>query len=352
MEKSNTKGTVLVTGGAGYIGSHTIIELLETGYRVISVDNFLNSIPAVFSALQKITGKKIKNYDINCVYQNELETVFKKEKIDHIIHFAALKSVEESVRKPKLYYKNNIGSLASVLALTKKYKVSTLIFSSSCTVYGIPKNIPVSESAPLQRATSPYGATKQLGEKMIIEAAADPANGMKAVLLRYFNPAGAHESGEIGEISRGKVKNVIPLIIQAALGQIPKFNVCGTDYQTRDGTAIRDYVHVSDIARAHVQAIAYADKKKSPTLSIFNLGTGTGTTVKELLSAFQKENKISVPHCYAPRRKGDVPAITASFKKAERLLGWKPTHTLADMVRSAWQWESSLRISPFIKNKK
>ncbi len=334
------KGKILVTGGAGYIGSHTIIELLDAGYDVVSVDNFVNSSPKTFDRIKKITGVQVKNYNLDLCYTDKLIAVFKKEKnISGIIHFAALKSVPESVAEPVRYYGNNIGSLLSVLSVAEKFHVRKFVFSSSCSVYGDVTKLPVDESTPFGIPASPYATTKQMGEQMLLDFARTNKN-FHSVALRYFNPAGAHTSGILGELPAGRPTSVVPNITQTAIGILkPPMKIFGDSYQTRDGSCIRDYVHVSDIARAHVLALA----KMKSNFDIINLGTGRGVTVLELVRAFERANNIKLSYKITKPRPGDVPAVYASNKKAIKVLGWKAVYSLDEMLRSAWRWEYSLR---------
>ena len=339
-KKQNKK--ILVTGGAGYIGSHTIIELLNAGYDVVSVDNFCHSDKDTFRRIKKITGVTVKNYDIDLCDNKKTEEVFKKEKnISGIIHFAALKSVGESVKFPKKYYHNNIRSLTSVIVCAQKYKVPSIVFSSSCAVYGNVKKLPVNEKTRLGRPESPYAATKQLGEK-ILQDFANSQKNIKVISLRYFNPVGAHMSGLLGEKSLGKFDNLVPLIAEVAAGIRDKMTIFGNDYKTRDGTCVRDYVHVSDIARAHVLALRFLEKKNTASYDVYNLGTGNGVTVSELVKAFEKANKVSVAYSIGPRRSGDIPAVYSDSRKAKKFLGWEPKLDLYAMMRSAWKWQKEI----------
>ena len=332
---------ILVTGGAGYIGSHTIMELLTIpGIEVISADNFSNSTSETFVRIKKITGKDVANYCVDLTDFNSTEKIFiENSGIDGIIHFAALKAVGDSVEKPIHYYRNNIVSLLNLLRCTERFEVKHLIFSSSCTVYGNIAKLPVSEKTPLKKAESPYGHSKLFGEQ-IIEDYCKTIPYFKAVVLRYFNPVGAHISGEIGELPLNRPNNLVPIITGVAAGLHKRFFVHGNDYTTRDGTCIRDYVHVSDIANAHVLALEYlSGKNESKNFEIFNLGTGKGVSVMEIIDAFEKNTKVKLNYRIGARRPGDVEAIYSDSSKAEKILGWKPKFGIDDMMKTAWRWQ-------------
>lgn len=335
---------ILVTGGAGYIGSHTIIEVLEkTDWEVISADNFLRSSEKTFDRIKKITGKEVKNYDVDLCDPEKTRKIFSENKnIEGVIHFAALKSVPESVANPDLYYHNNNESLKNILACIKEFGTNNFIFSSSCAVYGNIDMLPVNEKTPLQKAQSPYGHTKQLGEEIISEfSKLNPE--VSSIALRYFNPVGAHISGKIGETSIGKPDNVVPSIMQTAVGKLDQFNVFGDDYTTRDGTCIRDYVHVSDIANAHVLALKYLmNREAKKNYDVINLGTGNGVTVLEAVNAFEKVCSKKLNYKISPRRAGDVEAIYSDSSKAKKLLGWKTKFGIEEMMKSAWNWQLNL----------
>jgi UDP-glucose 4-epimerase len=334
--------TILVTGGCGYIGVHTIVDLLQNGYDVISVDNNSRSDIAILTGAEKITNKKIKNYTIDICDLAATESIFRENKsIAGIIHFAAYKAVGESVEKPLLYFENNIVSLINILKCAEKYTVPHFVFSSSCTVYGDPDSIPVTEETPQKPATSPYGATKQMGERIVEDSI--QSNSIQAILLRYFNPVGADPSNLIGEMPLGKPANLVPAITQTAIGKIPSMQVHGNDYPTRDGSCLRDYIHVSDIAHAHTLALDYliAQKNKAKT-EIFNLGTGDGFTVLEVINAFEKVSGVKLNYSIGPRRPGDVIAIYANNDKAKNILQWVPKYSLDEMMSTAWQWELKL----------
>lgn len=335
---------ILVTGGSGYIGSHTIIDLIDHGYEVISADNLKRSLPSALDNIEKVTGKKVINYEIDLCDKNAVEDLFQKEKnITGIIHFAALKSVPESVQNPLMYYHNNLESLVVLLYAAQKNGVKQFVFSSSCSVYGNTEQLPVTEETPLQEAESPYARTKQISEK-IIEDHARVAD-MKYVVLRYFNPVGAHESALIGENPRdGVVFNIIPRVTGTALGQYDHFDVFGSDYPTRDGTCVRDYIHVMDIAHAHTLAIQQMDRDaNAPKYDVYNLGTGNGVTVLEVIHAFERVSGIRLNYRLQPRRAGDVVSIYANNEKAKTKLGWTATRDLDTMLRTAWQWENNKR---------
>lgn len=331
---------ILVTGGAGYIGSHTLIELIEnTDCEIISADNYSNSADKTFERIKEITGKTVKNYAIDLCDAGAVKKMFEENKdIDGIIHFAAFKSVPESVEKPLLYYYNNIVSLINLLA----YRIPNFIFSSSCSVYGNIEKLPVNETTPLH-AISPYGYTKVAGERLITDFTHSNKR-IKAVLLRYFNPVGAHISGKIGEVPLQRPANLVPVITQTAIGKIKETTVFGNDYNTRDGSCIRDYVHVSDIARAHVDALSYLDKNKdAPSCSVFNLGTGSGVSVLEMISTFEKVSGQKLNYRIGGRREGDVASIYSDSTQAQKILGWTPKYTLEDMMLSAWKWELKMK---------
>jgi UDP-glucose 4-epimerase len=335
---------ILVTGGAGYIGSHTIVEIMEnTGWSVISADNYSNSGPKTFERIKTITERAIKNYPIDLCDANAVRKMFEENTdIDGIIHFAAFKSVPESVEKPLLYYHNNMESLVNMLNAVKEFGIPHFIFSSSCSVYGNIEKLPVNEQTPLG-AISPYGYTKQAGERMVRDFThAHP--GVKTVLLRYFNPVGAHVSGKIGEVPLQRPANLVPVITQTAIGKLKETTVFGNDYKTRDGTCIRDYVHVSDIARAHVQALSYLEQNKNTeACSTFNLGTGSGVSVMELINAFEKVSGQKLNYHIGSRRDGDVAAIYSDIILAQKELGWTAKYSLDDMMLSAWKWELNMK---------
>ncbi len=337
----NSKNTILVTGGAGYIGSHTIIELLETtNFNIISADNFSNSSAQTFDRIKRITGKKVINYNVDLCDKNEVKNIFEKEKnIIGVIHFAAYKSVSESVSNPYKYYHNNINSLLNILECCLKFNVHNFIFSSSCSVYGNIDQLPVKETTPLGKVESPYAYTKQVGEE-IIKDYAHTNNKIKTIALRYFNPVGAHLSGLIGESPINKPNNLVPIITNTAIGKIKQMTVFGNDYPTRDGTCIRDYIHVSDIADAHIKALLYLiENKNKINFSIFNLGTGNGVSVLEAIKAFEKVSGQKLNYTIGTKRPGDVGAIYSDNSFTEKNLEWKPKFDLDSMMGSAWKWE-------------
>ena len=334
--------TILVTGGCGYIGAHTIVDLIENGFNVISVDNLSRSSENSLAGIEKITGKKVKNYNIDLTNAQATESIFTENpNITGVIHFAAYKAVGESVEMPLAYYENNIFSLVNLLKLAVKYNAMHFIFSSSCTVYGNPDAIPVTEQTPLQPAASPYGATKQMGESIIKDTAF--VAPLSTILLRYFNPVGAHPSTAIGELPIGRPQNLVPAITQTAIGKLATMQVYGDDYDTRDGSCIRDYIHVCDIARAHTLALQYSIKNNQPkSCEIFNLGTGNGITVLEAIKAFEKVSGLALNYQIGPRRAGDIVAIYANNDYAVKKLGWEIKYSLEDMMRTAWDWEKSI----------
>lgn len=337
--------TIIVTGGAGYIGSHTIIELLHnTPYQIISIDNFSNSTRETFSRIEKITGKQIENLDIDICNLQELDAAFQKiENPIGVIHFAAYKSVGDSVLNPLAYYHNNITSLVNILSVCKTFHIPHFIFSSSCSVYGNVSELPVTENTPFSIAESPYAHTKQIGED-IVSNFAKSESFFNNVLLRYFNPVGAHQSGLNGELSKDKPSNLVPFITQSAMGILPPLTVFGDDYETRDGSCIRDYIHVSDIADAHVKALNHLiEKKNSKQTSIFNLGTGNGVSVFECIHSFEKVSRQKLKYHIGKRRPGDVINIYANNTLAKSLLNWQPKFNLDDMMLSAWKWELNLK---------
>ncbi len=330
---------VLVTGGTGYIGSHTIIDLIENGFTPISVDNGVNSLASILDQVTSITGITVEHYDIDLCDIVKTEQIFKEHEISGVIHFAALKAVGESVEQPLRYFKNNIDSLLTVLELSQKYLVKALIFSSSCTVYGDVLSSPVTEETPMQEAASPYGRTKQIGEQIIRDTLANQTK-LQAVLLRYFNPAGAHTSGLIGEAPSTPAANLVPVITETAIGKRESMSVFGTDYDTRDGSCIRDYIHVMDLAHAHTLALQHIlSGNQEQAVDIYNLGIGQGATVLEVIKAFEETTQIKLNFEIAPRRPGDVMAIFANYDKAKEKLGWNPKYKIQDIMRTAWVWE-------------
>lgn len=333
---------VIVTGGAGYIGSHTIIELLEkTDYHVISIDNFSNSTEETYDRIEHISKKDFTKLNVDLCDLEKLTTaLYSFDSIVGVIHFAAFKSVGESTEDPLKYYHNNIASLVNILKICEQKQIKNFIFSSSCSVYGNTKVLPVTEETPLQKAASPYGYTKQVGEEMIAEfCTAKPF--LKGIALRYFNPVGAHMSGLNGELSSNKPSNLVPIITQTAAGK-NSLTVHGSDYDTRDGTCIRDYVHVSDIADAHLKALEYlVNGKAQNNYSVYNLGAGNGVSVLEAIKGFEKVTQQKLNYTMGPRRSGDVVEIYSDCSKAQKDLGWTPKYTIDDMMLSAWKWQET-----------
>ncbi len=339
------KQTILVTGGTGFIGSHTTVELQNAGYNVVIIDNLSNSQANVVDGIEKITGIRPAFEVVDCCHMDALEAVFQKyTDIKGIIHFAASKAVGESVEKPLLYYRNNILSLVNLLELMPKYDVKGIIFSSSCTVYGQPdpENLPVTESAPIKPAESPYGNTKQVNEEIIRDYINSGAH-IKAILLRYFNPIGSHPTSIIGEMPNGVPQNLIPYVTQTAIGIRKELKIFGNDYATPDGTCIRDYIYVCDLAKAHVKAMERVLDTDSQALEVFNVGTGTGVSTKEIVDAFQKATGVALPWSYAPRRGGDIEKVWANPDKANNVLGWRAEATLEEALSSAWRWQLKQR---------
>src|SRR5687767_3796293 len=335
--------TILVTGGSGYIGSHTIVDLIDNGYNVISVDNNSRSNPAMLEGVERITGQKVKNYKVDlCNFDDTFAIFQENEDIVGIIHFAAYKSVSESVEKPLMYFENNLNSLINLLKCVQEFKIPYFVFSSSCTVYGNPDKIPVTEETPPKPAESPYGYTKQMGEQIINEFSKSAS--AQCILLRYFNPVGAHPSIQIGEMPIGRPQNLVPAITQTGIGKLPKMVVYGNDYDTRDGSCIRDFIHVSDIANAHTLAVKYLQNNNNKArCEVFNLGTGNGVTVLEAIQSFEKVSGKKLNYEIGPRRTGDVIAIYANNDKAKSHLGWEPNLSLEEMMATAWKWEVRLK---------
>lgn len=335
----------MVTGGCGYIGSHTIIALIESGkYDVVSVDNCVRSTPETMDRVEQITGVKVRNYSVDVCDKEAFFKVFEENKdVVGIIHFAAYKAVGESVEKPLLYYRNNLGTMMNVLEACEKFNVKHLLFSSSASVYGDIKDLPVTELTPMGKAFCPYAHTKQICEGMIqSETVADQQ--LSSLILRYFNPVGAHPSGLNGELSPDKPNNLIPIIMQVASGKMKQMAVFGTDYDTRDGSCIRDYLHVCDVADAHVKAMDYlVEGRNSQRCEIFNIGSGNGLSVLEMLDAAEKVVGHKLNYTIGDRRPGDVPAIYSDSSRANRLLGWKCRYDVHDMMESAWKWERNVK---------
>lgn len=339
------KQKILVTGGTGFIGSHTTVELQQAGYDVVIVDNLSNSNAEVVDGIEQITGIRPAFEKVDCCDKQALEAVFAKYKdIKGIIHFAASKAVGESVEKPLLYYRNNIVSLLNLLELMPVYGVKGFIFSSSCTVYGQPtkEHLPVTEDAPIQEACSPYGNTKQINEEIIRDYIHSGAP-IKSVILRYFNPIGAHPSALIGELPNGVPNNLIPFVTQTAMGIRQELKIFGNDYDTPDGTCIRDYIYVVDLAKAHVKAMQRVLDMDTEPIEYFNVGTGRGVSTYEVVDKFEKATGVKVNWSYAPRREGDIEKVWANPDKANNVLGWKSETSLEDTLRSAWNWQLKLR---------
>ena len=340
------KHTILVTGGMGFIGSHTAVELIEAGYDVVIVDDLSNSNIKVLDGIRAITGVAPAFEQVDLKDKDATENVFKKyPNIDGIIHFAASKAVGESVEKPLLYYRNNIISLVNLLELMPKYNVNGIIFSSRCTVYGqpLPENLPVTEEAPHQKATSPYGNTKEVNEQIIYDYIHSGAP-LKSIILRYFNPIGAHPSALIGELPNGVPNNLIPYVTQTAMGIRKELTIFGNDYNTVDGTCIRDYIYVVDLAKAHVAAMRRVlDQEDSPAIDYFNIGTGNGNSTLEIVNTFERATGVKVNWKFGPRREGDIEKIWGDCTKANKVLGWKAESPLDDVLASAWKWQQKLR---------
>ena len=333
---------ILITGGTGYIGSHTAVELIHQGYEVVIVDDLSNSEYRTIESIEKITGTKPRFYQFDLRNSPSLEKLFKDNKFDGIIHFAAKKAVGESVEKPLLYYDVNLNSMLNLLKLMELYKVSNLVFSSSCTVYGQPSRLPVTEDTPFASAESPYGHTKQIGED-ILNHTTRTNGSLQALSLRYFNPVGAHPSALIGELPIGMPANLVPFITQTVAGLRSKLKVYGNDYNTSDGTAVRDYIHVVDLAKAHVRAIErMLNHEQKKSYEYFNIGTGKGSSVLEVIQTFEKINHTKVPYEIVDRRAGDIVKIYADTTRANNELNWKAQLNLDDMMKSAWKWQKTL----------
>jgi len=334
---------IVVTGGLGFIGSHTVVELQNQGFDVVIIDNLSNSSIEVLEGIERITGKKPIFSAIDLREKKEVQNFFMEHHdIAGVIHFAASKAVGESVKNPLLYYENNLGSLVYILQELQKKKEANFIFSSSCTVYGQAERMPIAETTPIQPALSPYGNTKQIGEEIIADVV--KVSAIKAILLRYFNPIGAHPSAEIGELPIGVPQNLVPFITQAGMGLRAELSVYGNDYPTVDGTCIRDYIHVVDLAKAHVIALQrLLNKKNTEPLEIFNLGTGTGSSVLEVITSFEKVSGTKLAYKIVARREGDVTEAYANTDKANTVLGWKTVSTLNEAMASAWKWEQKIR---------
>ena len=328
---------VLVAGGAGYIGSHICVELLQANHEVIVIDDFSNSKPEVLGYIKDIAGKDVKFYEFNILDEKKTEEVFKENEIDAVIHCAAFKAVGESVEKPIEYYTNNLTTTLIVAKMMKKYHVNNIVFSSSATVYGDPEVVPLTEDCKLGETTNPYGASKAMMERILTDVQ-HACPEMSVTLLRYFNPIGAHESGLLGEDPKGIPNNLMPYIMKVAAGELPCLGVFGDDYDTPDGTGVRDYIHVVDLAKGHVKAIEYSAEHKGT--EIFNLGTGVGYSVLDIVKAFEKANSIEIPYVIKPRRAGDIAECFADATKAKKILGWIAEKNLEDMCRDSWNWQS------------
>lgn len=335
---------ILVTGGTGYIGSHTVVELQQAGYEVVIIDNLSNSSADVVDNIEKISGVRPAFIKLDCLDFDGLKAVFEEYKgIKAIIHFAASKAVGESVQKPLLYYRNNLVSLINLLELMPQYGVEGIVFSSSCTVYGQPDILPVTEEAPIKKAESPYGNTKQINEEIVRDTVASGAP-INAILLRYFNPIGAHPTALLGELPNGVPQNLIPYLTQTAIGIREKLSVFGDDYDTPDGSCIRDFINVVDLAKAHVVAISrILEKKQDEQVEVFNIGTGRGLSVLELINAFEKATGVKLNYQIVGRRAGDIEKVWANPERANKVLGWKAESTIEDTLLSAWNWQKKLR---------
>lgn len=340
-----SKKKILVTGGAGFIGSHTVVELTGAGYQPVIVDNLSRSDRTLLDGMKKILKRDTPFYEGDCADRNFLNKVFEEERnIEGAMHFAAYKSVGESVQFPAMYYSNNLNSLIALVDVMKEHGVRDLIFSSSCTVYGQPDHIPVNEDAPVKRAESPYGATKQMCERILEDVY---PHGMRVVSLRYFNPIGAHPTSLIGELPIGVPGNLVPFVTQTAIGKRKSLTVFGNDYNTPDGSCIRDFIHVVDVAQAHIKAMEYlAAQGSEPAYKVFNLGTGIGASVLELVSKFQEVTGVRLNYTIGPRRPGDVEKTYADPERAFKQLQWKPKYSLEDALLHAWQWEQKLAKNP------
>ena len=329
---------ILVTGGLGFIGSHTVVELQQAGYEVVIIDNLYNSKIEVLDRIISITGIKPSYFNIDLRNKTAVKDFFNTNKVDGIIHFAASKAVGESVKNPLIYYENNISTLVYLLQEMKEHQLSNFIFSSSCTVYGQADELPITENAPVKPAESPYGNTKQIGEEIIKESC--KANGLKAIALRYFNPIGAHETAIIGELPLGVPQNLIPYVTQTAAGIRKELSVFGDDYPTKDGTAVRDYIHVVDLAKAHIAALErLLNNNNKKDFEVFNVGTGTGSSVLEVIKAFEKVSNTTLNYKIVARREGDITSAYADTTLAKVELGWETEKTLEQALLAAWKWQ-------------
>ena len=329
---------ILVTGGAGYIGSHTVVELQNAGYDVVVIDNLSNSSEKSLERVSKITGKSVPFHKVDILDREGLNKIFESEKIDAVIHFAGLKAVGESVRMPWEYYENNIAGTLTLVDVMRKHNCKNIIFSSSATIYGNPAFIPITEECPKGQCTNPYGWTKSMLEQILSDIqAAD--NEWNVILLRYFNPIGAHKSGTIGENPNGIPNNLMPYITQVAVGKLPELGVFGDDYDTHDGTGVRDYIHVVDLADGHVKALKKIEEKAG--LKVYNLGTGTGYSVLDIVKNFEAANGVKIPYTIKPRREGDIATCYSNAEKAEKELGWKAQNGIKEMCADSWRWQSN-----------
>ncbi len=333
---------ILVTGGAGFIGSHTAVALSDAGYIPVIADNFSNSSRHMVDRIRSLCQNEVVFYETDVCDEAALGRIFDEHVISGVIHFAAYKAVGESVERPLMYFENNIGSLIALLKVMQRHAVRDLVFSSSCTVYGIPDQLPVDETAPVKEANSPYGYTKQVGEQTI-HYAVQSGQSLRSALLRYFNPIGAHHSAKIGELPLGVPNNLVPYIAQTAIGLRKELKIFGRDYDTSDGTCIRDYIHVMDLAEAHVKSLQWLETQSEQCVEVFNVGTGHGKSVQEIVDTFQAETGVVLNYDYADRRPGDVPAIFANASRANQQLKWKARFSLADALRHAWKWELQLQ---------
>ncbi|SNS26765.1 UDP-galactose 4-epimerase [Belliella buryatensis] len=332
---------ILITGGAGYIGSHTAVALINSGFEPIIIDNFSNSEKSVLKGLKNILGREVKTYEGDCNDRTLMESIFSENQISGVIHFAASKAVGESTQIPLAYYANNIGSLLVILEVMQEHGVKNLVFSSSCTVYGQPDELPVLEGTPRKEAESPYGNTKKICEDILHDYIKSKASA-RIISLRYFNPIGAHPSSEIGELPLGVPANLIPFVTQTAVGIREKLTVFGDDYDTKDGTCVRDYIHVLDLADAHVKSLEYLEKQSDCFIDTFNVGTGQGNTVLEVINTFEKVSERKLNYQIGPRRAGDIEKVWANTNKVNTVLGWSAQYNLEDSLRDSWNWQKRL----------
>lgn len=334
---------ILVTGGAGFIGSHTVVELITSGHTPIIVDNLSNSHKNVITHIEKIVNQKILFCKEDCRNKKKMDILFSTYRPDGVIHFAAYKAVSESVDKPLLYWENNINSLLTILEMTRKYQTRFFVFSSSATVYGNPESLPIKETDQRKPSTNAYGATKQAGEDIVQNTCLIPDSKTKGISLRYFNPIGAHESSLLGELPLGVPQNLIPFITQTAVGLREKLTVFGNTYPTPDGTCLRDYIHVLDLARAHIYALTHLEKDTSPAYDVYNIGTGKPSSVMEIIQTFEKISGISLPYTIGPKRQGDIANCYADVSKAKKNLHWQAHFPLKKALSDAWKWQQALQ---------